>query len=409
MSGLAELGRRVATTQDRDRELSRAADRAHSSFVRALRRRGRPLRPLLWAAIVVSLMGSAAAAYVVVNHPITVSIGKSAAQAGLGASVTAPTDRGVPLQFSDGSTVALAPGSAAIIASLERNGGTLRINHGRANIHVVHSPKSRWAVQAGPYTVTVTGTRFDVDWQPQLSQLVVSLQEGKVVVSGHTSQPPTQMSAGQQLVILDDTWTIGKLNADADTKVSTSERLTTAEGLTVVTDAESRSGSAPTANEAANTTLHASSAESWVALARRGDYRAAFETAQRDGFDKVCRTSSASELLSLAEASRFAGHAERATQALDALRSRFAGSEDAAVAAFQLGRLTSNGHQAAEWFRTYLREQKRGELTREAKGRLLEALARAGDQVGARAAASDYLSAYPRGPHAAFATRLLNP
>ena len=170
-----------------------------------------------------------------------------------------------------------------------------------------------------------------------------------------------------------------------------------------------RTQSASAANEITNPGVRAPSVESWSDLANRGEYRAAFESAQRDGFDRICRTHTSSELLSLAEASRFAGHTERAMQALMALRSRFAGSEDAAVAAFQIGRLASNGQQAADWFRTYLREQRRGELAREASGRILEALSRAGDKSGAQAAARDYLSAYPRGPHAAFAKKLLSP
>ena len=408
MSRLGELGRRVAATQDRDRELLGVAERANTSFVRALRRRRAPIRPLLWAAVVFSLAGGAAAVWVVVNHPISVSIGNSPAQAGLGASVTAPPDRDVPLQFSDGSSVTLAPGSAAVIASLARNGGTLRVNQGRATIHVVHSPKARWAVLAGPYTVTVTGTRFEVDWQPQSDRFVVSLREGKIVVSGRTSQPPTQMSPGQQLVVLGDTWTIGKLNEPGTVEPTAAAKSVSPDITLSSAEAEDRAEPAPAANDVSATPLRASPAESWATLARRGDYRAAFDAAQREGFDKVCRSSPASELLSLAEAARFAGHAERAIQALDALRSRFAGSEDAAVAAFQLGRLTPSGQQAAEWFRTYLREQRRGDLTREAKGRLLEALSRAGDRDGARAAARDYLNAYPKGPHAAFAVRLLN-
>jgi hypothetical protein len=405
MSNLAELGRRVAATQDRDRELLGVVEKANASFVRALRRRDRTVRPWLLAAIVASLFGVAAAVLALTDHPITVSIGNSAAQAGLGASVTAPRDREVPLQFSDGSSISLAPGASAVIASLLHNGGTLRINNGRAHVSVVHSAKARWAVLAGPYTITVTGTRFDVDWQPLQSQFVLSLHEGNVVVSGHTSHPPTQMTAGQQLVVLGDTWTIGK---PSDTMASNSlEAPVEVASGTAPNDSESLAAPVSTSNEVSTPGLRA--VPGWSALAYRGDYRAAFEAAEREGFDKVCRSSSASELLSLAEASRFSGHAARAIQALDALRSRYAGSEDAAVAAFQLGRLTTNGQQAAEWFRTYLREHKRGELTREAKGRLLEALSRAGDKDAARAAARDYLTAYPRGPHAAFATKLLNP
>lgn len=409
MSRLMELGRRVATTQDQDRALLGAAEVAHESFIRSLRKRRRPARTLLLAAAAIAVIGGLSAVFLMPNHPITVAIGNSTAAAALGASITAPSDREVPLQFSDGSTVDLAPGSNAVIASLVRNGGTLRINHGQAQMHVVHEPKTRWSVQAGPYTVIVTGTRFDVDWQPDLQQLVVKLREGHVVVSGHSSQPPTQMSAGQQLVVVGDTWTIGKLIEGPLPKPLTSTNTVAEEQFPVTADAESRPLASVTANDVSNPAARPLPSEKWQMLANHGDYRAAFDLAERDGFERICRSSSSSELLSLAEASRFAGHSERASQALATLRSRFGGSEDAAVAAFQLGRLSSNGRQAADWFRTYLREQKRGELAREASGRLLEALSRSGDRAAAQAAASDYLETYPHGPHAAFARKLLNP
>ncbi len=405
---LMELGRRVAATQDRDRALLGAADQAHASFIRSLRRRRRPVRTLLLAAAAVGLLGGLSAVFLIANHPITVAIGNSATSAALGASIAAPPDREVPLQFSDGSTVALAPGSNAVIASLVQNGGTLRINQGHAQMHVVHTPKSRWSVQAGPYTVIVTGTRFDIDWQPQLQRLIVKLREGHVVVSGHSSQPPAQMSAGQQLLVLGDTWTIGKL-IEGPSPEPLPSTMVAQESLPGVADVEPHPLHTAAITEVGTTVARPTPSETWQALANHGDYRAAYEVAEREGFERICRSSSSSELLSLAEASRFAGHSERASQALITLRSRFGSSEDAAVAAFQLGRLTSNGRQAADWFRTYLREQKRGDLAREASGRLLEALSRSGDRAAAQAAAGDYLSAYPHGPHAAFAKKLLNP
>ena len=407
MQRLMELGRRVAATQDQDRALLGAAEVAHESFIRSLRRRRRPARTLLLAAAAIALMGGLSIVFLMPSHPITVAIGNSTSFAPLGASITAPLDREVPLQFSDGSTVALAPGSNAVITSLVRSGGTLRINHGQAQMHVVHEPKTRWSVQAGPYTVIVTGTRFDVDWQPQLQQLVVKLREGHVVVSGHSSQPPTQMTAGQQLVVLGNNWTIGKLIDGPLPKPLASTDSLSQEA--VVADVEAHPVPAAAIPEVGNSAARPSPSETWQTLANRGEYRASFELAQHDGFERICRSSSSSELLSLAEASRFAGHTESAFQALGILRIRFGGSEDAAVAAFQLGRITSNGSRAANWFRTYLREQKRGELAREASGRLLEALSRSGDRAAAQAAANDYLDSYPHGPHAAFARKLLNP
>ena len=112
----------------------------------------------------------------------------------------------------------------------------------------------------------------------------------------------------------------------------------------------------------------------------------------------------------LADAARHARRPEHEALALQSLRERFAGSPRAALAAFALGRLEFDRHrsyrEAAEWFGTYLKEQPRGPLTREARGRVMEAVARAGDQERARELARAYLNDYPSGPHAELARGL---
>lgn len=127
------------------------------------------------------------------------------------------------------------------------------------------------------------------------------------------------------------------------------------------------------------------------------------------GFERVCSSSGASDLALLADAARLAGKVPRATAALTALRQRFAGSPQAAQAAFTLGRIAFDRRgaygEAARWFGTYLREAPSGPLTREASGRRLEALFRAGD-ASARDAAAQYLARYPGGPHADLARRV---
>jgi outer membrane protein assembly factor BamD (BamD/ComL family) len=94
-------------------------------------------------------------------------------------------------------------------------------------------------------------------------------------------------------------------------------------------------------------------------------------------------------------------------EALMACRARFAGTQQAAMSAFQLGR-SASGAQAAQWFSTYLKEQPGGQLAREALGRLIEAHEAAGDHVSGRAAAERYLKSYPDGPHAALARQALH-
>jgi len=96
---------------------------------------------------------------------------------------------------------------------------------------------------------------------------------------------------------------------------------------------------------------------------------------------------------------------------LHTLRTRFPKSRAASMAAYTLGASAFDQRQAfadaANWFETYLREQPRGALAREALGRLMEARERAGQIEAARSAAQRYLDAYPTGPHEQLARRLL--
>jgi hypothetical protein len=144
----------------------------------------------------------------------------------------------------------------------------------------------------------------------------------------------------------------------------------------------------------------------WTQLERKGDYEAAYAAAMSGGLASVLRASSADDLLRFAQVARLSGHRDTERDALVTCRRRFAGSEKAAVAAYELGR-SSSPSEAASWFDTYLGEQPSGPLAREAAGRLFEARASAGDDRGARDAAARYLVRYPDGPHAPLARRVL--
>jgi hypothetical protein len=151
----------------------------------------------------------------------------------------------------------------------------------------------------------------------------------------------------------------------------------------------------------------ASAPTSWLKLEEKGDYDAAYAAALSVGLASVLRASSADELLRLAQVARLSGHRDTEREALVTCRRRFAGSERAAVAAYELGR-SSSPSEASSWFDTYLGEKPSGELAREAWGRLVEARASAGDDRGARDAAARYLARYPDGPHASLARRVLS-
>jgi len=78
---------------------------------------------------------------------------------------------------------------------------------------------------------------------------------------------------------------------------------------------------------------------SWRQLALTGRYADALSAAEADNFDAICGRESSVDLLLLADTAHFAGSGARAEQAFRAVRNRFAGGHEAAVAAFSLGRM----------------------------------------------------------------------
>ena len=150
--------------------------------------------------------------------------------------------------------------------------------------------------------------------------------------------------------------------------------------------------------------------KSWKSLAEQGKYREAVALAEDIGFDVIVARSSASNLMALADVFRRAGNMSRAEQAYRAVRTRFPGTSHASSAAFVLGRMAFEKKkayaQAARWFEACLQDRKAGGFTREALGRLIEALQRSGDRAKAEKTAREYLDRYPKGPHASLARTL---
>jgi hypothetical protein len=144
----------------------------------------------------------------------------------------------------------------------------------------------------------------------------------------------------------------------------------------------------------------------WVTFAKAGKHRDAVAAAERAGLPFVYRSSSAESLLELARAARLSGHPDVERAALLACRKHARGQPSAAQAAYLLGRASAPA-EAVTWFETYIREQPRGLLAREAAGRLIESYVASRNTVGAKQAASQYLSEYPGGPHAAMARQVL--
>ena len=332
----------------------------------------------------------------------TMSPVTSATEAGeghAGAWLATSSANELPLTFSEGTELVMAPGSRGRVEELGRTGASFLLERGEVRAHVVHRSNTSWRFLAGPFEVHVTGTALGVDWDPVRERFAVHVDEGSVVVRGPNVGGLQVVRAGEQCTVDLPSRT---------TRISPREHDAPADANVFVDAGSSAFAVDPATSASPSATARTASAPtSWLKLEEKGDYDAAYAAALSVGLASVLRASSADELLRLAQVARLSGHRDTEREALVTCRRRFAGSERAAVAAYELGR-SSSPSEASSWFDTYLGEKPSGELAREASGRLVEARASAGDDRGARDAAARYLARYPDGPHASLARRVLS-
>jgi TolA-binding protein len=309
----------------------------------------------------------------------------------------------VPLHFSDGTAIDLLPGTRARVASLNRRGASLNLETGRLHANVVHRRFADWTIGAGPYTVRVIGTEFDVVWNPETEELEVDVRRGLVKVAGPVLADDQSVSAKQRLTVAlrDRHATISPFDAETEARTELAARDS------------SGSESAASEDPAASVRERSSGSDTgshWLALAKRGEYQKALELVQRSGFDNVMQSAGANELLRLSDVARMGGQASRASEILHLARKRFPRTEAASVAAYTLGVTAFDRSgayaEAAKWFEIYLRERPSGPLSAEALGRLMEAQDRLGRRERAQASARKYLKLHPHGAHRDVASRL---
>jgi transmembrane sensor len=329
----------------------------------------------------------------------TVSFTTATGQGQAGAWLATSSANELPLTFSEGTQLVMAPGSRGRVEELRRAGASFLLERGEVRARVVHRSNASWRFLAGPFEVHVTGTALGVDWDPARERFAVRVDEGSVVVRGPNVGAPQVVRAGEQCVVDLPSRT---------TRISPSDQGAAADPDVAVDASSNVFAGVPTPvlPSATQRPVPPGAALSWIKLEEKGDYDAAYAAALSAGLASVLRASSADELLRLAQVARLSGHRDTEREALVTCRRRFAGSERAAVAAYELGR-SSSPSEASSWFDTYLGEQPSGALAREASGRLVEARASAGDDRGARDAAARYLARYPEGPHAPLARRVL--
>jgi hypothetical protein len=304
----------------------------------------------------------------------------------------APTGGALSIHFSDGTDVNLGSGSKGRVTDVTAEGSRIILGGGELQARVVHRPRTRWTVAAGPYTIEVTGTAFDVGWSIAGQELDLTLHDGSVVVRGPSLPDGLRVSAGQRLVA----------------RAGTGE----AQLFPLLASPESRDppAVAPSASVAAPETTQIQPAArpmpTWSDMLADGNFRGVIDAAEARGIEAVLSRGSLADVVALSDAARYLHDRALAKRGLLAERSRFAGSAEARAAAFVLGRMADDGgprEEAIRWYDTYLTESPGGSFVAEALGRKLVALVESGDAVAARTVAREYLKHFPHGAHAEYA------
>jgi transmembrane sensor len=355
------------------------------------------------------------------NKPLAFRVGD--ADGDVGGFVRAPADLPVDLRFSDASNITLEASGRARVVDVDANGARVVLESGVAHVAITHREASRWHIIAGPFDVVVTGTQFDVAWEPTTEQFSVHMKQGTVHVLGTLLGEGHALSTGEEL----DVNVPGGVVHQSDTRAPASIGLPVSDSRLAQDGADDRAQSqadagsidvapiAPTIVSAmASDSSHAPAVSpAWAQLARRGKYQPAVDAAEAAGFDHACDEAKISDVLALGDAARFTGKTAEAREAYTAVRSRSPKDPAAAEAAFDLGRIAfDRDHDygaAAKWFDSYGRELPNGKLAREAAGRLIEARQKYGDHADLEAAAQNYLAKYPDGPHGDLARSIVNP
>jgi hypothetical protein len=131
---------------------------------------------------------------------------------------------------------------------------------------------------------------------------------------------------------------------------------------------------------------------------------------EQEGIASFAARASASDLALVADAARYAKRPALANAALLALRQHYAGTREAALAAFHLGRAAdeSSPAQAILWYDAYLAETGgAGAFAPEARGRKMAAVKRVSGDAAAKPLAEAYLVQHPKGPYAQLARAII--
>ena len=353
-------------------------------------------------------------------------------------------------QLIDGTQVNFFPNSAGRLSQSIAHKGEVTLENGRVGLSVPHKDDTDWKVLAGPYRIQVTGTRFEINWNPARRDLQVDVFEGSVWVTGPLIEKGHSVTQNRSLNANLETSRIQNVPIEplADTgegvtkspvptlgqkRVTNTEQNVTPAEAGVQSSSESQrvldsrlrgnDGSTPStgargiskpdeksnrSNAMGKSIAHQVPEKPntlwWLQHARTGNYKEISKALRTEGLDHMLQDAAPGDWTTLGNAARRAGDFKTARNVYQKLRDRYPANKQSTTAALYLGRMAFDQQRdystAAKWFDLYLQEQKGGPLHREALGRLMESQYNAHMNEKAHKTANAYLSQYPNGPHA---------
>jgi ferric-dicitrate binding protein FerR (iron transport regulator) len=251
------------------------------------------------------------------------------------------------IDFSDGSRIVLRPSGRIRVTETTARGAALILEHGELEVSVRHRPATRWRLSVGPYTVKVTGTRFNVSWAPDSGDFKMDMLDGAVTVEGPGVTAPVTVVGGHQFRATDRGTTplapaapqpesTGNGDAESAPRVSRDDLRRTEPG--------SLRGASRSAR------LDRGSCR-WDELVSSGRFDPLLAEARAMGIDRALADCPASSLFAMADAARYRSDFDLSRRALLAIRRR--SPPDAGKAAFFLGRVEEargNYELALRWY-----------------------------------------------------------
>lgn len=306
----------------------------------------------------------------------------------------ASAERESTVSFSDGSAIVLGPGAAGRVNEVSARGARFSVEQGHIGVHVQkRDGGADYVVEAGPYRVRVTGTRFTVDWDPARQHMLVAVTEGSVVVTGPAAEEGITVAVDQAI--------------DLGPRDAAPERVPSPP---VDPPASASAPSAAPAGPSSEPPKDEPAARvSWSQRIAKGDFATVLSEADARGIDGTLASAPLDDLMALADAARYGGRSGLATQVLEVVRKRFPGSQPASTAAFLLARAADDAGNAARAISLYdATMSEGGAFAAEALGRKMLLVRRTSGTGAAKAIAKDYLRVYPKGPYAGAARSIVD-